>query len=434
MKIIDIKPRSAKWHQWRSEGIGASESSIILSQSPYKTPWQLWAEKCGFILPESLEGNPHIQRGIQLEPVARAYLEEKNQELLFPLCAQSDKYPFIKASFDGLNAKGEPVEIKCPSQKIFEEIKAQGINSQSYQHYQIQVQHQLLVSDKDIGWLVFYYQDLTNTQEALTFKVMRDEALISQIITQAKLFWKQVQSQKPPDKCPLRDTFIPEDSDKLAWSALAMEYHQLESKAGVISLQLEQVKDEMSSLQKSFLSLMQNFAHAEYDGIRVSRYWSQGQIDYPKLLVDLGLKVEQSTINRYRKIPTEKIRFSVTPHPPSTRNKIGEIADTINESPNLVLTQNNSIDTASGLQSSSFEEAGIDSLLLQPKRKRTKAKSSVDNRKLKIKQEPKEDNHSHTPLDNVHLSRDEALSSAEDEFGKKRNNVLDSALTASYYF
>ncbi|SET23784.1 YqaJ viral recombinase family protein [Thorsellia anophelis] len=312
MKIIDIKPRTADWHQWRSEGIGASESSVILSESPYKTPWQLWAEKCGFIFPEPLDNNPNVQRGIRLEPIARAYLEEKFQELLLPLCAQSDNYPFIRASFDGINSKGEPVEIKCPSQTVFEEVQHLGINSPTYLHYMIQVQHQLLVSDSKSGWLIFYSQDTKANIETLSFKITRDEEIIAKIITAAQSFWDLVQTQKPPIKCPNRDTYIPEGEDKVVWQSLASKYHQFAKQAHELNLQLDEVKSEISNLEKSFLPLMHNFAYAEYAGVKIVRYWSQGQVDYSKLLVDLGHQVTTSQLNHYRKMPIEKIRFTST--------------------------------------------------------------------------------------------------------------------------
>ena len=45
MKIIPIEQQSPEWFEWRKTGITASDMPIIMGVSPYKTPWQLWAEK-----------------------------------------------------------------------------------------------------------------------------------------------------------------------------------------------------------------------------------------------------------------------------------------------------------------------------------------------------------------------------------------------------
>ena len=49
MKVVDLNQRSEEWLQWRSKGVTASDIPIILGLSPYKTRWQLWAEKVGRI-------------------------------------------------------------------------------------------------------------------------------------------------------------------------------------------------------------------------------------------------------------------------------------------------------------------------------------------------------------------------------------------------
>lgn len=315
MNIIDLQPRTPDWHAWRALGIGASESSIIMAKSPYKTQWQLWAEKCGFVIPTSLEHNPHVQRGIRLEPKARAYIETMQQELLLPLCAESNLYPFIKASFDGLNSRGEPVEIKCPSLTVFNDVIRLKEHSEVYQLYCIQVQHQLLVSGSQIGWLVFYQIDEHGSEQIIQFEIKREEAMIQQIIEQASQFWLLVQSQKPPTKCPLRDTFTPEGEALTQWESFAAQYHQLDKEVLSLMSQLEPLKAQQSQLQQSFFQLMNGFTHAEYAGIKINRYWSQGQVDYPKLLMDLGHTLTETELAKYRKSASEKSRVTIIDNP-----------------------------------------------------------------------------------------------------------------------
>lgn len=80
MKVIDLSQRTPAWHQWRIAGVTASETPIIMGRSPYKTPWRLWAEKTGFVLPEDLSNNPNVLRGIRLEPQARRAFENAHND------------------------------------------------------------------------------------------------------------------------------------------------------------------------------------------------------------------------------------------------------------------------------------------------------------------------------------------------------------------
>ena len=103
MKVIDLSQRTPAWHQWRIAGVTASEAPIIMGRSPYKTPWRLWAEKTGFVLPEDLSNNPNVLRGIRLEPQARRAFENAHNDFLLPLCAEADHNVIFRASFDGIN-------------------------------------------------------------------------------------------------------------------------------------------------------------------------------------------------------------------------------------------------------------------------------------------------------------------------------------------
>ena len=87
MKIIDLKQRTPQWHAWRNAGVTASEAPVLMG-SPYKTPWRLWAEKRGLVLQEDLSGNPHVQRGLREEPIARRRFEDRHGVMLLPICAQ----------------------------------------------------------------------------------------------------------------------------------------------------------------------------------------------------------------------------------------------------------------------------------------------------------------------------------------------------------
>lgn len=40
MHIINLDQRTDAWKAWRNQGVTATDSTVILGASPYKTPWR----------------------------------------------------------------------------------------------------------------------------------------------------------------------------------------------------------------------------------------------------------------------------------------------------------------------------------------------------------------------------------------------------------
>ena len=128
MRIVNLEQGTKEWLEWRRQGITATESSVILGLSPYKTVWRLWLEKLQKALPPDLSNNPLVRYGKETEEIARSLFEFEFGEVLFPTCAEY----------------------------VLEEVKNLGLESEAAKHYSVQVQHQLLVSGSPKGWLVFF--------------------------------------------------------------------------------------------------------------------------------------------------------------------------------------------------------------------------------------------------------------------------------------
>ena len=79
-QFIKAEQRSPEWFALRKEGITATEAAVIAGLSPYKTPYELWAEKLGKVEPR--QAGAAAQRGIILEDaVADFYEIETGQKL-----------------------------------------------------------------------------------------------------------------------------------------------------------------------------------------------------------------------------------------------------------------------------------------------------------------------------------------------------------------
>lgn len=104
LKRIRCKSRE-EWLSKRSMGIGASECSALIGQSPYMTANDLWNLKVGNTKPADLSDNEAVQLGVRLEKPLRELFKSLHPELKvsykpFDMLYQED-YPFMYATLDG---------------------------------------------------------------------------------------------------------------------------------------------------------------------------------------------------------------------------------------------------------------------------------------------------------------------------------------------
>ncbi len=143
-------------------------------------------------------GNPHTQRGQDLEPVIANKFEEKIGGAVRVVEKQlvHKKYPFMTGHIDRLVTlfKGDSgiLEIKAPEGSKY--IQQNGLSD----GYSLQMQHYLNLSGLNWGYFaIFPLEDWT----LYDFKVERDEKIIYAIETEAVSFWNNcVEKKQAPDK------------------------------------------------------------------------------------------------------------------------------------------------------------------------------------------------------------------------------------------
>lgn len=137
-----IEQHSDEWLAWRKKGLGSSDASVLSGHSPWRSIQDLWTEK---VTGESnIKDNWAMQRGRDLEPVAREIYEFQMGFECPPSTMMSKKNALFRASFDGLNIeKNIVLEIKCPGKKDLEIAK----NNMMPLKYYSQVQWLLMVSE-----------------------------------------------------------------------------------------------------------------------------------------------------------------------------------------------------------------------------------------------------------------------------------------------
>ncbi len=180
----------------RYKYIGASDAAVVLGESPFKKPYQLWLEKVNEV---SLTfSTPQMQLGQKMEAVIIEKLRRLGHDVI-PNCATfaDDTYPFIAATPDAFVNDGEAGgEIKVSTLEM-DDIPT---------HYDIQVQQQMGVMGWD--WVLFVAVDANTLREDMTIDelelktlvIPRNQSLIDLIWRENVKFWQCIQDKTPPNQ------------------------------------------------------------------------------------------------------------------------------------------------------------------------------------------------------------------------------------------
>lgn len=179
----------------RKNGLGASDSAIIMGYSSYKTPYQLYLEKIGTVNDDD-EATEQQYWGNEIEPlIIRRFALENNVEVTFPDTVYHPVHPFIFANLDGwIESERAVVEAKCANsfqRREWDSATSDGIPLS----YLIQIAKQVAVTDASRGYCAVLFGGI----EYMQFIYERDRAL-EELIIQADIeFWDCVQNRIEPE-------------------------------------------------------------------------------------------------------------------------------------------------------------------------------------------------------------------------------------------
>jgi putative phage-type endonuclease len=180
--IIDLVQGTPAWHQWRRQGIGASEAPAIMGENPWKSRRRLLRERISYI---NNYQNEAMAIGTRLEPEARIRYEIRFGIRVRPVCLQSTRFSWLRASIDGLAYDGSSVvEIKCGN-RVYE-IAAHENRVPGY--YMGQLQHILAVTGLQQIDFWCFLPDLPQVH----LRVDRDDRYIDRLMEEEHKFWEEV--------------------------------------------------------------------------------------------------------------------------------------------------------------------------------------------------------------------------------------------------
>lgn len=185
--IIPLEQDTPEWYAWRQEGVGASEARTVLGKNPFQSEKTLLQIK----IHKQHKGNRKFshaaaERGKALEPEARQAYIAKYGIHVRPLCVQSTKYDWLRASLDGMSLDGQlAIEIKS-GRSDYAAMSQRG-NIPEWHHWQLQ--HIMAVT----GLPSIDYWGYDPDRGGVRFVHERNEHSITEMLEKMHSFWQKVQ-------------------------------------------------------------------------------------------------------------------------------------------------------------------------------------------------------------------------------------------------
>lgn len=276
----------AEWLKCRAHGpdgsipvtIGGSDVSVILGVNPWKTPLQLWEEKCGFIEPDDSANAHQKEMGRMMEPIIAHFygvvtgntvIEDTNfyQHADYSFAIADIDYRFLQP--DGLHGI---LDCKHTS---YRKMGAWADKAIPYM-YELQLRHYMGVLDMDFSDACALWGNNPLTDMA-TPRISRDRAKEQMIFEAEARFVECVNTKTPPD--------MKNVDPQLAYEALMNAYarrkaklpelvldpHYTDNLQRIIALQAENKKldnqkkgnqKEIQELSVEILTAMQEYERA----------------------------------------------------------------------------------------------------------------------------------------------------------------------------
>lgn len=289
-KELDLVQGSDEWKIWRRTHITATDTAKIMNVSPYATPLDCYHEK---IDGKETPITPPMQRGIDLEPIARDFLAKKYGFELEPKCFESLGIPFMGASLDAVNKdRTKGAEIKCTGIKTH--LKA--IEGDIQEMYIYQCQKQMYV----MGWqeidLFYYIDEVTNYLHT----IKRDKELMCEFESKELHFWHEhILKEIPPAKSFQHIKNI-ENIDVNELATVWRITYEAEKELKVERLVIEEKLKEISNNESAF------FVDA---GVKYLVIEKKGVVDWKKACVSWNITDEE--IEKHRKDKSKYSKFTI---------------------------------------------------------------------------------------------------------------------------
>lgn len=197
--MATVEQSRADWLEQRKGGIGASEAAAALGVNPYKSPIELWAEKCGLCEPPDLSENEAVEFGVRLErPILEAYSARTGRQVEpWPQneIARHETIPWLICTPDAKQIAADEPKTGIAQIKTAGAFMASEWKDGPPLHYQVQLQHEMIVTGHSWGTLVV----LIGGQRLRYFDCEANAKFAAALVSKLEAFWECVQTRTPPE-------------------------------------------------------------------------------------------------------------------------------------------------------------------------------------------------------------------------------------------
>lgn len=193
-RVSFLNMSEEEWLEQRRKSIGGSDAGTILGLNEYSSPYSLWAEKTGKVIPEDISDKEAVRLGNDLEDyVAKRWCEKTGKKLRRDnnFVYNSD-YPFAHVQADRL-VVGEDAGFEAKTTSSWE-ILEQCREGKYPARWYCQCVHGMMVT----GYKKWYLGVLVLGKGFYDFVIDRDDAEILALATTEEAFWHNVTSNTPP--------------------------------------------------------------------------------------------------------------------------------------------------------------------------------------------------------------------------------------------
>lgn len=296
-KIIDLEQGTPEWLEFRKTHITATDCGKILGKSKWGTALDVYNDK---INDRKVFQSYAMKRGLELEPLARDFINKKYKANFEPMVLESIETPYMMASLDGLDEKLDYVfEAKSPMEKGMKKA----LEGEYNEEYTWQCQKQMLVSGKKKALLFFWFNEFVNKE----IWIDRDEKMIEDIKFFEDFFYKNYLLPKAPPPSNKKDLEIITDDNVLF---LAEDLEKIISDISYKREGLKDLEDKKDMLESQIKEVIGKkdciFENTNLKHIIVGR--STG-VDYKRLCADKNIDIKE--LDNYKKPKTFYSKFSL---------------------------------------------------------------------------------------------------------------------------
>tara|TARA_R110002153_G_scaffold34755_1_gene103656 strand:+ start:5555 stop:6424 length:870 start_codon:yes stop_codon:yes gene_type:complete len=273
MRIVDDE----NWRDdngWTSVGIGGGDTGAILGVSPFMTAFELWEFKTKRKKRPDLSGLYHIEKGNQLEPIARLAYEKLTGYVVSPIrCIDG----WRKAALDGYSpADNHIVEFKYVGAEVYQ----QALDGKIPPHYLSQCDHYYIVT----GAATCDFVVVNPAGDIGIVEVDRNEERLKLLLKAEDKFYKAIISDIPPEKGS-------DDIDNISDN----EFPALMAKFEKFQLFEKHWKAEKEKIKDLLTKYAQDAERSvEGAGGKVTRYWQEGSVNTKKYLEQNKIEINES--------------------------------------------------------------------------------------------------------------------------------------------